>query len=51
VGAQYYFHIIAVAYHPEPPVDPCAFALELASWTAENIRVGKGCGKRMEPKH
>jgi hypothetical protein len=51
VAAQYYFHIIAVAYHPEPPVEPCAFALELASWTAENIRVGKGCGKRMEPKH
>ncbi|MEY4511625.1 MAG: hypothetical protein RLZZ450_3747 [Pseudomonadota bacterium] len=50
VGAQYYFHIIAVAYHPEPPVDPCAFALELASWTAEKIRVGKGCGNRMEPK-
>lgn len=50
VGAGYYFQIIAVAHQPERPGGPkperesCEIALELAAWTAENIRVGATCG-------
>jgi hypothetical protein len=50
VGAGYYFQIIAVAHQPErpgapkPERDSCEIALELAAWTAENIRVGAKCG-------
>jgi len=50
VGNGYYFQIIAVAHQPERPGAPklaresCAIALELAAWTADNIRVGAKCG-------
>jgi hypothetical protein len=50
VGAGYYFQIIVVFDQrgepgaPKPEHDSCAIALELAAWTAENIRVGAKCG-------
>ncbi len=56
VGAGYYFHIIVVARQLDPalrkgdtptpghPVrDPCPFALELAAWTFDNLRIGDRC--------
>jgi hypothetical protein len=50
VGAGYYFQIVAVVHQPQGQGAPkyehdsCAFALELAAWASQNIRVGQGCG-------
>lgn len=49
VGAGYYFHVIAIAHEPANDVVPCDFAMELASWTVENLHIGEAAGHACEP--
>jgi hypothetical protein len=46
----YYIELVAVAYRVSPPHDRCKVAEEMATWAAEHIEVGKGCGPARSPR-
>jgi hypothetical protein len=42
----YYVQIAAVAFRVDSPPERCKVAEEMATWAAEHIQVGAGCGPR-----